>query len=120
MNIQEKFEKLIPEQREKLQSVKTEQDLDAFLAEIAFQPTAEERAMLSLRLKAKNSELTDDELEEAAGGSGFKKCPLGHYEYWFPQMTDCTASKCDYYSEKNSGKTLHCGYFNCSRSSIFC
>ena len=86
MTIQEKINALTPEQREKLSTVKTEQELDAFLAETGIEPTAEERAMLSEHLKAKNGELTDDELEAAAGGAWFEKCPYkGYYESAFPE-----------------------------------
>lgn len=80
MTIQEKFDTLTPKQREKLGAVKTEQELDTFLAETGIEPTAEERAMLSMHLKSKTGELSDDEVAEAAGGSGWKKCPMGHYE----------------------------------------
>jgi len=83
MTIQEKLETLTSEQREKLSTVKTERELDAFLAESGIEPTAEERAILSEHLKAKNGELTDDELEAAAGGgnlTGIKCVPHGHFE----------------------------------------
>ena len=103
MNIQEKFENLTPEQREKLSAVNTEQELDAFLTESGIETTAEERTELSLHLKAKNAphELSDEELEEAAGGKGWKQCPFGHFEATgfanvvFGMPRDCYRGKCD-------------------------
>ena len=130
MNIQEKFENLTPEQREKLQAVKTEQELDAFLAEAGIEPTSEERAMLSEELKAKNAprELADDELEEAAGGEGFpggnppleakgwETCPKGHFEATglanklYGPHTDCRENKCGKADVKKSTNSTSISY----------
>ena len=119
MTIQEKIENLTPEQRAKLQTVKTEQELDAFLAEAKLETTTEERATLSQHLKAKNGELTDDELEAAAGGKNFDKCPKGHYEATgfaniLGNSWDCFPERCEYSSTEDSsfGYWITCRYFN--------
>ena len=129
MTIQEKIENLTPEQREKLQTVKTEQELDAFLAESGIEPTAEERAMLSEHLKAKTGELTDDELAEAAGGSNFDKCPKGHYEAtgfasFFVALKDC--DKCYHFRRYNEREKLtgycydeYCSFFERERTRTY-
>jgi len=117
MTIQEKIEALTPEQREKFSAVKTEQELDAFLAEFGVELTAEERATLSEHLKAKNAprELTDDEVAEAAGGQMFQKCPQGHCESTgFANVCgaskDCEVAKCSWFERRFTGeetKTHH-------------
>lgn len=103
MTIQEKFDTLTAENREKLQAVKTEGELDTFLAEAGIEPTAEERAVLSEHLKSKTTaarELSDDEAAEAAGGKKCEKCPKGHWEStgfanFFDPCQDCNVGRCD-------------------------
>ena len=121
MTMQEKFDALSPEQREKLSTVKTEQELDAFLAEAGIEPTAEERAMLSEHLKAKNAprELSDEEVGQAAGGKGWKKCPKGHWESTgfanvFGPCHDCFYCDCFSDRKENTKKGNINVYYKCT------
>ena len=123
MTIQERFEALTPEQLQKLSTVKTERELDGFLAEAGIEATAEEKAALSAQLKAINTsrELTDEEVEIASGGAGWDKCPHGHYQYWFPAHKECATGRCNHYSTESgfgSGGpfTIHCcSYYKCKK-----
>ena len=67
MTLKEKFESLTPEQRENLVDVKTEQELDALLAEAGIEPTAETRAAF-LSTASGPRELTAEEIGDVTGG----------------------------------------------------
>ena len=68
MALQEKIMKLSPEQREKLFAVKDEAVLDAFVSEHGIELTAEERSEALVYLNKHEMPLSDEELDNVAGG----------------------------------------------------
>ena len=68
MTLHEKFAALTPEQREKFSALKDGAGLDAFLTETGFELTDEEKAQITELILSGKLPLSDDELENAAGG----------------------------------------------------
>ena len=76
MALQEKIAKLTPEQWEKLDAVKDETALDAFVSEHGIELTAEERGQILEYFKTGVLPLADEELDNVAGGG----CRTQHWE----------------------------------------
>ena|GEM_PF-6405690 len=94
--------------QEEVLAAKSAEALIAMGKEEDIEISAEQAAAL---LSMVTGELSDDELEAAAGGSWWKTCPNGHFEIWFKGTGDCT--KCTHYKYLGNGKN-YCGYFDCS------
>jgi len=71
MTIAEKFANLTPEQREKFNALKDGAGLDAFLSETGMELTAEEKAQVMKYIEFGKLPLSEEELENVAGGLKF-------------------------------------------------
>jgi len=76
MTIAEKFAKLTPEQLEKFSTLKDKAELDAFLSGPGLELTDEEKTQVSEYIKSGKLTLSEEELENVAGGIKFPSIRL--------------------------------------------
>jgi hypothetical protein len=66
-----------------------------------------------LKEETKTNALTDEEIENASGGSGFKKCPGEYFESAFPEKT---CKFCTHFSHRSDSDGKHeilkCAFFD--------
>jgi len=70
MSLLEKIATLTQEQHEKILEVKTSEDLEKFLTKTGLRLTEEEKSQIHNYVNTGLAELSDDELDNAAGGHG--------------------------------------------------
>ena len=76
MTLKEKLASLTPEQKNEFDGIRTAGQLEAFIAECKLELSEEEKKSLFVYLESGKFPLSDDELENAAGGAPSGKAPL--------------------------------------------
>jgi bacteriocin-like protein len=117
--MQERFDALTDEQAAKLEAVRNEADMAAFLNEIGYLPSPEEKAKLAEYYAPKpEGELSDEELAKVSGGALWKKCPKGKYEYWFAtaKCNGCTYFLREQWGSAKQQFSCTCNFFRCTKT----
>ena len=131
MTLTERFAALTPEQREKFNAVGDGTGLEAFLSEIGFDVTADEKARVLEYIATGKLQLSDEEISTLAGGSrdegsadgrevqvGSHRLVAGIGSRWFAETCGACSAEGGIFAKSHSGDGnvfYDCKCYNCGK-----